>query len=178
MAPLFNKIATMRKLSLFVVCLSIILLASCGDGGKKAPKDNQGIIPEVQMSVAKQDTTEVMQLTTNFISALKAKDIDNAMSMLYYLDKDEIASLPASIADMQRQVLTRFSGKDYRIEFVQFNRETDSKVKTFVALDGKKGPESNPNEIGFVLRPVRKNNTWYLTTDDTESDGNPSEIPN
>lgn len=177
MAPLFNKKEIMRKGYFLAVCLSLFLFFSCGDKGKKAPAD-ENIFPELHMSVEKQDTTEVIQLATNFMNALKAKDIDNAMSMLYFLQNDSIVALPASIANTQRQVLNRFAGKAYRFEFLQFSRETDSKVKFFVSLGDKAGTESNPNEIGFVLKPVRRSGTWYLTTDDSETEQNPSEIPN
>lgn len=167
----------MRKESLLFVCLLTLLISSCG-GGHKAPADNHEVLQQIHMSVAKQDTIEVTKLAEDFINALKNKDIDNAMSMLYYLKNDTIGSLPASIVKEQRQVLKTFSGKEYRIEFLQFNRETDSKVKIFVALEGQRGSESNPGEIGFVLRPVRRSGKWYLTTDDTMTEQVPSEIEN
>ena len=63
----------------------------------------------------------------------------------------------------QRAVLTRFAGFRAEIEYIKFFRENDSEVKYNVYFSDKPSTPSNPNCMGFMIRPVRLDGKWYLT---------------
>jgi hypothetical protein len=63
----------------------------------------------------------------------------------------------------QRAVLTRFAGFRAEIEYIKFFRENDSEVKYNVYFSDKPSTPSNPNCMGFMIRPVRLEGKWYLT---------------
>lgn len=60
-------------------------------------------------------------------------------------------------------MLTRFAGFRAEIEYIKFFRENDSEVKYNVYFSDKPSTPSNPNCMGFMIRPVRLDGKWYLT---------------
>ena len=55
------------------------------------------------MTLEKRDTTEVYDMTKNFLELLKSNNIDKAVSMLYYLTPDKnVIPLPDSLAERQK----------------------------------------------------------------------------
>ena len=167
----------MQKLTYIVFALLILLVASCGNKDQK-PADYSDKLNTQQMILNHEDTTEVRDLVTSYLELLKNKKLDEAVSMLNYLnDSNEVDVLPAKLAKDITSTLSYFTGMDYSIDYMIFNTENDCMVKYFINM-----PESNDGhlmpQVGFVLRPVREKGKWYLTVADKQTDTVESEIQN
>jgi hypothetical protein len=131
------------------------------------------------MSLSARDTAEVMKLTTSYLDHLQKKEIDQAMSMLYYLTKDkQVIPLPDTLAQKQRNILKLFPVYNYQIISLIFNTETDSQVKYSIEFFPKEPGDKRPNTIDCFLKPMRVNGVWKLTTYDSNTQIGESEIEN
>lgn len=166
--------------SLFVCLLSLMLVSSCKNKPKeRSLKEMQDdFIRPAEMTLAKSDTDQVKSLVQLYLSHLKQGDVDGALSMLYYLNKDSITTLPADLAKKERMTLTAFKGKKASVEEIQFLKETDSKVRYTVTLFDKAPGDKRPNTISFVIRPVRRDGKWYLTLADSATETQQSQLDN
>ena len=64
---------------------------------------------------------------------------------------------------LSRKLCSRFAGYRAEIEYIKFFRENDSEVKYNIYFSNKPSTPSNPNCMGFMIRPVRLEGRWYLT---------------
>lgn len=169
------------KLSIVLSFAILFLLFSCsGCSNKKKAKqvqeENQEFITQPSMEVNASDTSTVLQLSTAFLEKLKGKDIDGAISMLYYLKGgDSIVALPSDLAKKEKAALSSFPIYGFRIDYLKFYKETDSQVKYSLLIQDPKEVK-NPAVIGGLFRPVRRNGQWYLTLADSKTDSVQSEI--
>lgn len=171
----------MRKIALrLIIIVSVFALTvSCSKKERTLKDIQQDVLIPSTMVTTKADTTEVTNLVNMFIGKMRDKDVDGAMGMLYYLDKDTIRSLPEDLAKRERAVLNTFKGLEYDLDRIVFNKETDSEAKINITLFKKKQGDTRPNEVGMIIKPVRRDGTWYLTLSDTDSDTtNGTEIEN
>lgn len=135
-------------------------------------------IRPAEMTLAKSDTDQVKSLVQLYLSYLKQGNVDVALSMLHYLNKDSIISLPPDLARKQKMTLTAFKCKKYSIDEIQFLKETDSKVRYTVTLFDKAPSDNRPNTISFVIRPVRRDGKWFLTLADSATETRQSQLDN
>lgn len=166
--------------SLFVCLLSLTLVSSCKNKPKeRSLKEMQDdFIRPAEMTLAKSDTDQVKSLVQLYLSYLKQGNVDVALSMLHYLNKDSIISLPPDLARKQKMTLTAFKCKKYSIDEIQFLKETDSKVRYTVTLFDKAPSDNRPNTISFVIRPVRRDGKWFLTLADSATETRQSQLDN
>lgn len=171
----------MRKNSLITLIiislLTTTLFVNCKRKEHKSLKELQEeYIQPAEMILHKTDTDQVMSLVNLYLGYLQQGKVDLAMSMLYYLNKDSITSLPASLAKKERLTLTGFKGHKATVDHLIFLKETDSEVKYTLELFQKKPGDSRPNTISFIIKPVRRDGKWYLTLADTQSETQISEV--
>lgn len=157
----------MRKIS-FILLMTVAVLTSFYSCKDKTEEKKEIHIREAEMILSPSDTTEVMTLVNQFLENVKANDIDAAIGMLYFLDKDQITSLPPALEKKERATLS-IRGISYDIEDIKFLRETDSQVRYTVTLFERKSADNRPNKVSFVIKPVRRNKQWYLTLADSET---------
>ncbi len=149
----------------FLLLVCVFTLTSC----KKDKKDVKGLennyIQQPQMILANKDSDEVRQQVDYYLNALNHKEVDKALSMLYAYDlkSNKVRRLTPEEEKTQRAVLSRFAGFHAEIESIRFFRENDSEVKYNVYFSNKPSTPSNPNCMGFMIRPVRIEGKWYLT---------------
>jgi hypothetical protein len=162
----------MRKCSFFVLFALIICLSFVSCSKKRTIKDAEAdYVLQPEMILAKSDTTEVLSLTNLFLNNLKYKKLDNAIAMLYYLNKEKIVALPKTLEKRERMTMGELLGcPKYTIDNVIFLKETDCKVSITVTLFNKKPGENIPNQSGLIINPVRRNGKWYLTLADSQTD--------
>lgn len=170
----------MRKDIFLILTLCLMVFAGCSNKNNEK-KDMKAIRDEVvlptEMIVSQTDTDQVKNMVQHYLQCLQYNKVDEAMSMLYHLDKDnKVVALPADIAAKQKKVLTTFAGKKYEIEHIIFHKDKDSEVKYNVILFDNKPGENKPNKVGFILRPVRQASKWYLALADSPTDNVKSEI--
>lgn len=160
-------------------CLALIVavcLAGCSGNENNTKVRAKG----PNMTLVQRDTTEVYQLTKSFLELLKTKEIDKAVSMLYFLDADrEVVPLPDSLVERQKSVFRMFPVLSYKIESIIFNTETDSQVKYTVEFFKKQPGDTRPNTTSFFIKPMRVNGQWFLTMfDSNTNNGGQSGIRN
>lgn len=160
----------------FISVLSIMTLIGCkGSRGNKSLKELQeSYIQPTSMTVDKSDTTEVMNLVNAYFDHLKAKNVEGAIAMTYYLDKDEVKPLTDDLKKRQRIALSIFAGMDYAVDYLIFNKETDSEVKYTASF--KSDDPKAPTKQSFIIKPVRRNGKWYLTLADTKAQKGHTEV--
>lgn len=157
----------MKPSYLFYTLLALTFsLSSCKNNEKKDLKTlEKEYIQDPQMILSNKDSDEVRQQVEYYLNALNNKQVDKAMSMLYYYDlkTNKIRRLNDKEEKTQRAVLSRFAGFHAKIDYIKFFRENDSEVKYNVYFSDKPSTPSNPNCMGFMIRPVRFDGKWYLT---------------
>ena len=168
----------MKKKFLFaLVLIAVVSLYSC-KGGKS--NDSGDAMKAEKMELSQQDTSEVYNQANALLECLKNKDVDGAVSLIYTTDSlGKIIKLPEQQAAMQRAMFNNFLGLDYRINYVIFNKEKDNELKFSVILFPKTDENDHrPNEVGFILRPMRVGDQWYLTAANGSRESFNSEIQN
>lgn len=148
------------------------MFASCGQKEKNVKQLEQQYLVQPVDSFSGKDTSEVMYLVNSFIAKLNQKDIKSAVSMLSYLDGNDIVPLPAELVKRQCNALANAQGVKYTVDRLVFNEEKDNIVKVNILLFEKKPGDTRPNSISLHLKPIRKDNRWYLTTVDNITDSN------
>lgn len=172
----------MRLKSLFLIlAASLLLLVSCKNKEEKKSLKDMQVTTELQseMIMTKEDSSMVRSEVLHYLECLKNNKVDEALGMLYYLnDKNKIVALPSDLARRNKRMLTATAGLKYRLDYMVFHKDNDCEVKYVVILFDKKKGDNRPNEVGFILRPVRQSSKWYLTLADTQTDTVESQIPN
>ena len=160
----------MRNISYVLLVFSVIgLLFSCKGKTKSTEQLRDEMIIGAEMDVQSSDTVQVKHLTDMYLSYIKNGNLDGAMQMLYFLDKDSITAVPEDLAKRERQAMSMFVGKKVFVSDIRFLRETDSQVRCNVILFDKEPGDTRPNTVSFFLKPVRRSGQWYLTLADTET---------
>lgn len=163
------------RYSCFIVLLSLCA-ASCSNKSKK--EESYSLQPKMVLEA--RDTTEVFNLTTKFLELLKAKQTDEAVAMLYFLDKEgHVVPLPDSLAERQKSVFRMFPVLSYKIDNIVFNTETDSQVKYTIEFFKKEPGDTRPNTTSFFVKPMRVEGVWHLTMFDSNTyNGGKTKIKN
>ena len=166
-----------KSILFFSLAVSLILCLSACKGGKQPAAESENA--DEPMETTMMDTLTVTSLVDEYLEYLHDKDLDKAMGMLYYLREDKtIEPLSDEMAAKQRAALKPFLGKDFNIDQIIFYQETDSQVKFTCTLFEKEEGDPRPNKISFLIRPMRINNSWYLTMADSHTDTVESKIKN
>lgn len=158
---------------MIIACLVFGLSACQGDKKKTVQEQEEEYFQKPRMSLTQADTTEVLAQVERYLSLLQDKDYDDALGMLYFLNKDSIQALSAAMVEQYKEVYPRYHGIRYEIERMTFLNEKDNEVVyTVTFFDLKPGDKVLPNKKSFTLKPVRRDGKWYLTLADTQSDTN------
>ena len=149
-----------KKIFLFtaLVCL---LLCSCGGSKKSDENPNVGM---GEMVLAKQDTTQVIELVDAFMGHLKNGDYDIAADMLYESTERDSEGMPVHLSDVNRgamiEMFRQWPVTDYNIKEITFKELDDNEIKCGVEI-------SNSFEIKWSFKPVRYGSDWLLTMRDS-----------
>lgn len=157
----------MRLLRYLCFAAAVVLcLASCRHKAERKAADDTA----PAMTLDGRDTTAVYDLTAQFLELLKAKKVDEAVDMLYFLDADmQVVPLPDSLVERQKMVFRTFPVLRYTIDSIIFNTETDSQVKYTIEFFEKQPGDTRPNTTSFFIKPMRVKGKWYLTMFDSNT---------
>lgn len=145
---------------------AVLCILSCSE--KAGRKEIAGGAPA--MALEGRDTTAVYGLAKQFLELLKAEKVDEAVSMLYFLDGEgRIVPLPDTLAVRQKAVFRAFPVLGYRIDSIIFSTETDSQVKYTIEFFKKQPGDTRPNTTSFYIKPMRVKGRWYLTMFDSNT---------
>lgn len=160
-----------RKTIFLALGVAILLIVGCKSETKK-----QTFAPdEPQMELSNFDSTTVCQLATDYLEMLKQGRIDEAMANLYTLDGEDIKPLSGEEYEKCRFALNLYQVYDYRITDMIFFKETDSEVKFQIYIQDPATKE-DPAKMNGLIRPVRRDGTWYICLANSETEEHVSEI--
>jgi hypothetical protein len=168
-----------KSFLIFSVLAAVVLtmsLSSCSSCSGNKAEESEGEEKQL-MELSKYDTTAVMSLVERYFTCLRTNHVDEAVDMLYYLDEQgNIIPLPDDLKRGQRRMLQLHAGLKYSIDYIKFWQETDSEVKFTCTLFDKEPGDTRPNEVKFLIRPMRHDGEWYLTMADTPSQTQESDL--
>ncbi len=111
------------------------------------------------------DTTEILQMATNFLDCLKNRKYDEAFSQLYDLNLKDTTVVPLS-SERKAELLENFKTfpvNNYSIKEVLLYSDIDTEVRYDIELFKKEKGDDRPNTIQGVLNPFRVKGRWFLT---------------
>lgn len=155
----------MKKTSLFLVILMMLLPVFTGCSDKKTPKHHKK-----EYTFSKQDSVDVLNLVNQFVNRLDSNDIRGAVEMLNILKGDSIIPLEPIQQRRQAMALNMVKGVKYEVQYLTFRTDKDNEVKMDITLFEKDVDDPRPNKTSFYFRPVRFEGQWYLTTKDNITD--------
>lgn len=157
--------------SLLLVCLSLLLFTAC-TGNKN--KTEEATEESVMITTAK-DTASVQSQCDQYMELLKNQKIDEALDMLYYIDSLQyIIPLPEAQRNNVKRLLNIFPVISYKFDGVIFNSDMDNQVRYTIEFFKKEPGDDRPNTTAIYLKPIRKDDKWYITVYDTGSDHGPA----
>ena len=160
----------MRKNSIWVALIAIFMVTAVTSCKKKHEMTVEEKVAEMlkpRYDVTQADTTEVLAQVQHYLQLLKDNQISDALAMLYFYQNDSIVPLPKRLAARQMTIYNTFKGVRYNIEKITFLTPIDNEVVYLTTLFDKAENDPRPNEMRFVLKPVRIDGKWYLTLADS-----------
>ena len=146
----------MRKINLLIVGLIAAFIVSCNQSGKKTETDSQATVKHL-MVLSQKDTIQVLDLTNQFMTAVKEQRYADAAMMLHEMKADDPFAQPELLDNEQlKSVLQRlkaFPIYDYTISDCIF------KVVLFPKTDKE---DMRPNATTWYFKPVRYLGEWKL----------------
>lgn len=107
------------------------------------------------------DTTEVFQLTDNFMKLVQAKEYDLAFNLLYNL-KDDLSNYRPEQKEILKQQFQTFPVLAYKLEEYSFKHVSNVTVTYSYEIFEKDSLSNIPNTMRITFCPERRNNIWYL----------------
>ena len=127
----------MRKINLLIVGLIAAFIVSCNQSGKKTETDSRATVKHL-MVLSQKDTIQVLDLTNQFMTAVKEQRYADAAMMLHEMKADDPFAQPELLDNEQlKSVLQRlkaFPIYDYTISDCIFKEAFDNEVRCKVVL--------------------------------------------
>ena len=102
----------------YIYLLTVILgisMASCSKQKRGDISDNAALTDETKMILTARDTSQVLMLTSDFLSCLKNEHYDEAVSKLYCTAGDTLSQVDAERANELKALFKRTHGIRYEI---------------------------------------------------------------
>ena len=156
----------MRKINLLIVGLIAAFIVSCNQSGKKTETDSRATVKHL-MVLSQKDTIQVLDLTNQFMTAVKEQRYADAAMMLHEMKADDPFAQPELLDNEQlKSVLQRlkaFQKYDYTKRDCIFQEAFDNEVRGKVVLFPKTDKEDmRPNATTWYFKPVRYLGEWKL----------------
>lgn len=140
-----------------LVCVTLVALNSCTSKPAKVER----------LSIYKaEDTTLVQNMVTAYMEQLKAKEYDQALSMLSEVKRDSVVTVEPMSDEARTRMLGQFEMfpvLNYKLVSEDWS-DPNHIVYTYDVEFFEKEPGSDlPNTVKLVLNPFRKDGRWYLT---------------
>ena len=148
----------MKRIFVFLF-LALVLLASC----KPKPYLYKDAEQDFQASLVLSDTLDVLALGQNFMGALKAGEVDEALTNLYVVYDNVLYRVADSSLSQLKARFRRFPVSDY--ERVSLNFSTPG-INDLVYRYSINGPVGSGPAMKIAFNPVKVEGSWYLTLKD------------
>lgn len=140
----------------FILLLSMIVVA-CNNANRDYRVENKNAI------FCKQDTIEVIKLTTTYLEHLKNRDFDKAIQMIYHIQNDTVSALTEEERKALEQQYTLFPVLSYKIDGYYFTDTRNTEIAYSIVFFEKQDGDNKPNTLKFRLNPQRVKDAWYLS---------------
>ena len=143
----------MKKLLISIFALLLVCtLTNC--------THKQAQTEEPEQAITGQDSSTVKQLAVDYLEALKAKDYESALGMLYIQRNDSLLPLDEQAAQRVAQQSQMFPVLKYRISDIEFVDSVSAEVFYVIEFFEKPEGDSRPNTMRFGLKPVKVGSEW------------------
>lgn len=159
---------------LILIIIAILPLQSCRHKNK-GDLINPPVSPrEIEsMTRTAKDTTELINLTKQYLDLLKAGNYDKALSMLYITKGNRVIG---NISDKEKKALKStyqaFPVLSYNIEEMYLYSDSDTEIRYTTTFFEKKEGDNRPNTMKFVLNPKKVMGNWVLTISKRTNENN------
>lgn len=110
-----------------------------------------------------EDTIFVNQLTENFMSQLKAGDLDNAFLSLYNIGPDQLEVISDEQRNQLKEYFTTFPVLDYKLKSTEWKNVYEVSYLYSFEFFEKPDGEGIPNTMNIILKPTKLSDRWFLT---------------
>lgn len=142
--------------SVFLLC---VLLVAC----KSNKKAGQQSVEENAPAFCKEDTSEIVRLTTEYLEHLKNKEFDLAEQMLYHIQNDTVSALTDDERKGLEQQYEMFPVFSYEITGYYIKDAHNTEVAYSIEFFKKQEDDERPNTLNFRLNPQKIDDVWYLS---------------
>lgn len=141
-------------------------LCSCISDNKKTGNDIQPV-GRPSIALSKKDTVQVLNLTNQFMTAIKERRYADAAGMLYEMKADDPFAKPQLLDnDQLKAVLQRlkaFPINDFSVSGYTFKEAADNEVRCSVTLSSEINPRDTRSATTiWYFKPVRYLGEWKL----------------
>ena len=150
-----------------IIVLVLAIFISCG---KKKESKREYIRP-ASMIYTKQDTADIRNLINQYLSYFKAKDLEAAADMLYFVRHDSILPLDQVRRDKFINLYKMFPVYDAKEKSFDLMSDRNNKVKIMFQIQKDGNLMKEQGVMSLSLNPVVKDGKWYLTLYDKDAEG-------
>lgn len=154
-----------------IIVLVLTVFISCG----KQKKENDGRISEyirpASMYYSKQDTADIRNLVNQYLSYFKAKDLEAAADMLYFVRHDSILPLDQERRSRFINLYKMFPVYDAKEKSFDLMSDRNNQIKIMFQIQKDGDLMKEQGVMSFSLNPVVKDGKWYLTLYDKDAEG-------
>lgn len=120
---------------------------------------------DFQRSLTEGDTLEILRLGNKFMDFLKAKETNDALSMLYEYDKtkDEMKSIGEGTREQFMVRFRKFPVEKYLLQKYSFILPMQNQLKYNIQFTMKTLNGDDNCVTAVMFNPVKFNGKWYLT---------------
>jgi len=134
-------------------------MASCSSCSGNKNESQTDSVP----TFSKADTTEVLKMAETYLTHLKNKEYDAALSMLYFVENDSVKPLPEKEKQNIIAQQNIFPVLDFKLESFKFASEFNVEATYSIEFFKKQDPDDPiQNTIRITFAPVKSDGTWYL----------------
>jgi hypothetical protein len=134
-------------------------VASCSKSKQKDYVTYGDMEEEFEASLTNADSTEVLEMSNDFMSMLQDGDIEGALAQLSEVNADgQVVPLSTERRDQLIAHFTQFPVLKYELDYFAFSISTINDVKYNITF------EEPDHKMAFMLNPIKKDGEWYLCT--------------
>lgn len=152
----------MKKTSYYLIpLLALIVFAGCL---RKSEPEKKTRYSE-KMARTSEDSTAILNLTTQYLDLLKGEQFDEALQMLYNYNEEDgtVQPIDEERRSSLRNSYANFPVLNYEIDTVLLYSEIDTEVRFKYEFFEKPEGSPIPNIVRGNVCPHRIEGKWYLT---------------
>ena len=155
--------------STIALCIAATL-GSCKSDKKKYTAEETFIAPATMVYSA-QDSSDINVLVKNYVTAFKAKHLEEASNMLYTVKNDSVHPLTAEAKKNYQNAYAQMPIYDCKVEAFLLRSDKNNEVRLAVQVISNGNIDKNIGVTRICLNPVKIGNKWYLTLLDKDAEG-------